>query len=99
MKTEGEYQLDPTVTCATCQACCCRLEAMLFNDIGIPEKYIVRDATGRRSMARLEDGLCAALDRNTQRCTIYITRPWICREFEMGGPDCISMRAGKPEMT
>jgi Fe-S-cluster containining protein len=69
---------------------------MLFNDIGIPEKYIVRDNVGRRSMARLADGWCAALDRATMRCTIYVRRPWICREFQMGGDDCLAARAGRP---
>jgi len=37
-------------------------------------------------MARLADGWCAALDRKTMRCAIYRVRPWICREFEEGGP-------------
>jgi Fe-S-cluster containining protein len=68
---------------------------MLFNDIGIPEKYIVRDKAGRRSMARLADGWCVALDRKTMRCTIYVLRPWICREFQMGGDDCLAARAGR----
>ena len=45
------------------------------------------------SMERLEDGWCAALDRNTMMCMIYEKRPWICREFEMGGYECISERA------
>ncbi|MCP5084941.1 MAG: YkgJ family cysteine cluster protein, partial [Alphaproteobacteria bacterium] len=46
-----------------------------------------------RSMARLEDGWCSALDRNTMLCMIYEKRPWICREFEMGEYECISERA------
>jgi len=44
-------------------------------------------------MARLEDGWCSALDRNTMLCMIYEKRPWICREFEMGGYECISLRS------
>jgi Fe-S-cluster containining protein len=45
-------------------------------------------------MLRLDDGWCAALDRNTMMCTIYEKRPLICREFEMGAPECIDERLG-----
>ena len=44
-------------------------------------------------MARLDDGWCAALDRNSMRCRIYQQRPLICREFEMAEQECISERA------
>ena len=43
-------------------------------------------------MARLDDGWCAALDRDTFLCTIYDRRPAICRDFEMGGHECMSER-------
>ena len=43
-------------------------------------------------MRRLDDGWCAALDRNTMMCRIYEVRPLICREFEMGEPDCLDER-------
>lgn len=68
------------------------MEAMLFNDAGIPAVFIETGKDGRRSMARLEDGLCSALDRTTRRCLIYEKRPWICREFKMGGDECIAER-------
>ena len=80
------------VTCATCRANCCRLEVMLITDTGVPEKYIAIDDWGGMTMARLEDGWCAALDRSTMLCTIYDKRPWICREFEMGGYECLEER-------
>lgn len=44
------------------------------------------------TMARLEDGWCAALDRNTMKCRIYEKRPQICRDFEMGEYECIEQR-------
>jgi len=44
-------------------------------------------------MARLEDGWCAALDRDTLMCTIYENRPWICREFAVGSHECLVERA------
>lgn len=58
----------------------------------IPLKLTERDRWGGWVMARLDDGWCAALDRNTLLCTIYPRRPMICREFEMGDSDCIEER-------
>ena len=86
---------DTKVTCANCEACCCRLEVLLITDTGVPDNFIQIDKWGGRTMARLEDGWCAALDRNTMTCTIYDKRPKICRELEMGGYECIAIRADK----
>lgn len=82
----------PAITCATCQACCCRLEVMIISDTGVPARYIETDQWGGEVMQRLDDGWCAALDRDTLLCTIYAVRPWVCREFEMGSHECISER-------
>jgi len=84
---------EPAVSCSTCLACCCRLEVMLITDTGVPERYVDTDAWGGEVMARLEDGWCAALDRDTMLCRIYEHRPWVCREFEMGSEDCLTERA------
>lgn len=65
---------------------------MLISDTGVPEHLVAVNAQGGESMARLDDGWCAALDRNTMRCTIYEKRPQICRDFEMGGYECIAER-------
>jgi len=87
----------PTVeiTCSTCQACCCRLEARIISDTGVPTHYINIDEYGNESMLRSGDGWCSALDRNTLRCSIYENRPWVCREFEMGSYECINERLKK----
>ena len=61
-------------------------------DTGVPESYVDLDQWGGMSMARLDDGWCAALDRHTMACTIYDKRPLICREFKMGGYECLSER-------
>ena len=82
------------VTCATCRASCCRLEVLLVTDTGVPERHVAYDRWGAASMARLEDGWCSALDRSTMLCTIYDRRPLICREFEMGGRECLDERGG-----
>jgi len=83
---------NPAVSCASCQACCCQLEVMLMGGDDIPLKFTQRDQWGGWIMARLDDGWCAALDRNTMLCTIYQRRPMICREFQMGDDDCIEER-------
>jgi Fe-S-cluster containining protein len=95
MKTEATIQPDTKVTCASCKACCCRLEVLLITDTGVPENFIEIDKWGGRRMARLEDGWCSALDRSSMLCMIYQKRPWICREFEMGEYECLSERAAE----
>ena len=57
---------------------------MLISDTGVPNRFIEEDDYGGQTMARLDDGWCAALDRNTMMCTIYEKRPWGCRSLEMG---------------
>jgi uncharacterized protein len=83
---------DAAITCANCQACCCRLEVLLISNTGVPEHYIDTNDWGARVMARLDDGWCAALDRHSLLCTIYDKRPTVCRDFEMGGYGCIDER-------
>lgn len=80
------------ITCANCQACCCRLEVIIISETGVPERYKTIDAWGGEVMERSDDGWCVALDRNTLMCTIYESRPWVCREFEMGSFECITER-------
>ena len=93
MRIEATTLPDAEVSCASCEACCCRLEVMLITDTGVPDRFIEVDRWGGRSMARLDDGWCSALDRNNMRCTIYAKRTRPCRDFDMGGYECISERA------
>ncbi len=46
MTIEVTNLLEPEVTCANCQACCCRLEVMIISDTGVPEEHIATDAWG-----------------------------------------------------
>ena len=92
MTTDVTIQPDPEVTCASCEACCCRLQVMLLTETGVPEQFIETDQWGGQSMARLDDGWCSALDRNTMLCTIYELRPLVCREFEAGSYECMVER-------
>ena len=82
----------PAVSCANCRACCCRLEVLLMGDDDVPDHLTREDAWGGWVMDRLDDGWCAALDRRTMACTIYERRPGICRDYEMGGGDCLEER-------
>ncbi|CAE6900504.1 Fe-S-oxidoreductase [Pseudomonas marincola] len=84
----------PEIACSNCAACCCQLEVMLLTETGVPERYIATDEWGGEVMLRLDDGWCAALDRDSMRCSIYERRPLICREFEMGSPECQDERRG-----
>lgn len=81
------------ITCASCKACCCRLEVMIMGDDEVPLELTERDAWGGLVMRRLADGWCAALDRATMLCTVYERRPTVCRDFEMGSSDCVAERA------
>ncbi|MCC7325533.1 MAG: YkgJ family cysteine cluster protein [Burkholderiales bacterium] len=83
----------PTVNCAACAACCCRLEVLLTGDDDVALRLTVDDPRGGTSMRRFDDGWCAALDRDTLRCAIYARRPALCREFAEGGDDCIEQRS------
>jgi uncharacterized protein len=59
----------------------------------VPGHFIEIDQWGGMTMKRLNDGWCAALDRNTLKCRIYEKRPLVCREFEMGEYECLVERA------
>ena len=84
--------LESDVSCTNCEACCCRLEVLLLTETGVPDRFIEIDKWGGMTMERLDDGWCAALDRNTMMCTIYEKRPLVCREYKMGDIDCILER-------
>jgi len=68
------------------------MEVMLVTETGVPGHYIDTDEWGGRTMKRLDDGWCSALDRHSMLCRIYRKRPLICREFEMGGYECQAER-------
>jgi|TARA_B110000483_G_scaffold242295_2_gene327652 Fe-S-cluster containining protein len=92
LKIEATNLVDPTISCSSCPAKCCKLEVLLISDTGVPERFIQTDSWGAETMTRLDDGWCAALSRETQLCTIYEHRPIICREFQMGSKECIFER-------
>lgn len=80
--------VDPTVQCDTCEAVCCRLTVVLMPEDRVPRWLVHEDARGFQTLAKSEDGWCAAVDPLDFRCTIYADRPAICRKFAMGSPSC-----------
>ena len=84
---------EENVHCSRCDALCCRLTVVLFEEDAIPGHLTEFNAEGVRVMARDEDGWCVALDGAKMNCGIYDTRPAICRKFAMAGPYCLDVRA------
>lgn len=84
--------IDASIRCETCAAVCCRLTVMLMPGDLPPMRFTAEDRHGVAVMAKGDDGWCAALDRQRMCCSIYPQRPMICREFDMGGSDCIDER-------
>lgn len=84
---------DPSVSCTSCAARCCRQQVLLFHDNAVPARMTEISDWGGTVMRRLADGWCTALNRDTLLCTIYDVRPSVCRDYEMGGSECIVERA------
>jgi uncharacterized protein len=79
--------------CSRCDALCCRLTVVLFPEDAIPAHLTERNPQGVSVMARDTEGWCVALDGAKMNCSIYATRPTICRKFVMAGPYCLDVRA------
>ena len=88
----GTTENDAAIACASCKACCCTLEVMLMAEDDVPPELTQVDAWGGQVMVRFDDGWCAALDRSTMLCGIYERRPTICRDYQVGGSECIGER-------
>jgi hypothetical protein len=82
----------PEVHCSGCDAVCCRLVVVLLPGDDVPMRLTTVTEAGLDVMARDADGWCVALDPATHRCTIYETRPHMCRKFVMGGAYCREVR-------
>jgi uncharacterized protein len=89
---DSDPQVEPMVSCSDCAAVCCRLEVLVEPNHLVPRELLAKDDDGLVVMARLEDGWCAALDREHMQCSIYETRPRACRRFTMGGNFCHAIR-------
>jgi Fe-S-cluster containining protein len=54
--------------------------------------HLLEERDGLTVMARDEEGWCVALDGARMCCSIYNSRPDVCRRFVMDGPYCRSVR-------
>ena len=73
--------------CAGCGRCCHQVVGLIAGVDHVPEAMVV-EHDGERCMEQRGDGACVALDPVTKLCTIYATRPQICRDFERGSGLC-----------
>ncbi|HZF96800.1 MAG TPA: YkgJ family cysteine cluster protein [Pseudoxanthomonas sp.] len=87
-----EQAVDPSVSCGRCDAVCCRLTVVLMPEDAVPGHLTERSAHGVPIMARDEEGWCVAIDARRMRCSIYDSRPRICRSFARGGAYCRDVR-------
>lgn len=85
--------VDAKVRCDACDAVCCRLTVVVFPEDAVPHHLTTRTDAGLRVMARDEEGWCVAIDGARMQCSIYESRPGVCRKFSMGGPYCRDVRA------
>jgi Fe-S-cluster containining protein len=85
-----------TPDCLECGACCHSINPTLVELLGvdrvaIPDRYGESDAEGgsHMRMSACESGgfVCSALGEKNA-CRIYERRPFLCREFERGSPEC-----------
>jgi Fe-S-cluster containining protein len=81
------------VQCSSCDAVCCRLTVVLMPGDDVPAHLTTHTPSGLHVMARDEEGWCVAIDGARMCCSIYATRPSICRKFVMAGPYCLDVRA------
>jgi len=77
--------------CSRCDAVCCRLTVVVMPEDKIPS-HLTEEREGLTVMARDEEGWCIALDGARMCCSIYDSRPAVCRRFAMDGPYCRSIR-------
>jgi Fe-S-cluster containining protein len=82
----------PDSGCSSCDAVCCRLTVVLQSEDRVPERLTALTENGLHVMARDEEGWCVAVDAARMCCSIYETRPQVCRRFVMSGPYCREIR-------
>src|SRR5690606_18555736 len=90
---------DAVPLCARCDAVCCRLTVVVQPEDRIPAHLTTFTEAGLEVMARDEEGWCVAVDSAHMRCSIYDSRPAVCRRFVMSGPYCLDVRADHSDRT
>jgi len=83
---------DHPAQCHQCDAVCCRLTVVLTDQDTVPTALTATTTQGLKVMARTDQGWCVAMDTSRMACSIYATRPSVCRRFVMDGPYCRHVR-------
>ena len=95
------------LNCDGCGACCDSVGIIPFASDELARLTVAdRDRLhqvgwGPRSggARRVELGLpCPAYDARNRRCAIHDIRPRVCREYEIGGADCLEDRERSPNV-
>lgn len=89
----------PRASCSRCDAVCCRLTVVILPGDRIPAHLTTRNEQGLEVMARDPEGWCVAIDPARMCCSIYESRPTICRSFAMDGPYCRDIRRSYQEQS
>lgn len=89
----ADADAEGTADCTRCDAVCCRLTVVLQPEDRVAEHLTTWTDAGLHVMARDEEGWCVALDGARMCCSIYESRPGVCRRFAMDGPYCREIRA------
>ena len=77
------------MNCENCGACC---RIIMFN-AAIPTEW-----ARARGLEILKNGVvvipfvCPSFDKETGKCRIYENRPDFCKNFKVGGPNCLLCR-------
>ncbi len=88
-----------TPLCARCDAVCCRLTVVVQPEDRMPPHLTTFTDAGLEVMARDEEGWCVAVDGARMHCSIYDSRPEVCRRFVMSGPYCQDVRTDHSDRT
>lgn len=101
-------EIDAAITCEGCGQCCRYVGAPPFSR-GLIGEDPYWDSLPRPLQSEVleaerhsgGDGAipgtpCIWFDESTERCRHYDLRPTICRNFEVGGADCLEHRKGSP---
>lgn len=76
--------------CTSCGRCCYQVVELIAGVDVVAESMVV-EHDGQRCMEQRGDGACVALDPVTKLCTIYESRPSVCRAFDRGGELCVKV--------
>lgn len=82
----------PVLDCLACGACCSDVGLPPFRTDelrGVPEDIRLSHAQQVSNIEKYPRGTtCSRFDLKTKQCTIYLHRPAICRDLEVGGTLC-----------